>query len=240
MKKNTFTFFFFSLIISSCASNTDRADILKNTNINEIEEYLRKTHPEDPKQRILKQRIIALKNAEWTKGAKNAKPMEARPVFMEIPDLLSNNKNTEANQEVFKKLMSETSEEHREKTKTLLNNIFNEDLNHNEAILLLKNNSDCDLVLEISGKKFYNLAIPAKGENFIVLNKDLYTFSGNVCDVKYQSSKDIRKSLVVVLKNPEFKSNPEKGLIAENVLSKDSEKKEAKKSLVPKTKRKKQ
>lgn len=240
MKKKTLTFFFFSLILSSCASNADRGDILKSTSISEIEEYLGRTHPEDPKKRILKQRIIALKNAEWTKGSKNAKPMEARPVFMEIPDLLSNNKNTEANQEVFKKLMSETSEEHREKTKTLLNNMFNEDLNHNEAILLLKNNSDCDLVLEISGKKFYNLAIPARGENFIVLSKDLYTFSGNVCDVKYQSSKDIRKSLVVVLKNPEFKSNPEKGLIAENVLSKDSEKKEAKKSLLPKTKRKKQ
>jgi len=208
MKKKTFTFFFFSLIISSCASNTDRADILKNTNINEIEEYLRKIHPEDPKQRILKQRIIALKNAEWTKGAKNAKPMEARPVFMELPDFSGNNKNTEAHQEVFKKLMSETSEEHKEKTKQLLNNMFNEDITRNEAILLLKNNSDCNLVLEISGKKFYHFAIPAKGENFIVLNKDLYTLSGNVCDVKYQSSKDIRKSLVIILKNPEFKINP--------------------------------
>lgn len=239
MKKKTLTFFFFGLMLSSCASNADRGDILKSTNISEIEEYLGRTHPEDPKKRILKQRIIALKNAEWTKGSKNAKPMEARPVFMEIPDLLSNNKNTEANQEVFKKLMSETSEEHKERTKKLLNNIFNEDIHHNEAILLLKNNSDCDLVLEISGKKFYNLAIPARGENFIVLSKDLYTFSGNVCDVKYQSSKDIRKSLVVVLKNPEIKSISERDLIAQNGLSNDSEK-EGKKSTLPKKRKKKQ
>lgn len=239
MKKKTLTFFFFGLILSSCASNADRGDILKSTNINEIEEYLAKTHPEDPKTRILKQRIIALKNAEWTKGAKNAKPMEARPVFMELPDHLGKKKKTEAQQEIFKKLMAETSDEHREKTKTLLNNMFNEDVNHNEAVLLLKNNSDCDLVLEISGNKFYNLAIPAKGENFIVLNKDLYTFSGNVCDVKYQSSKDIRKSLVVVLKNPEIKSVPEKGLIAKNGLSDDSEK-EGKKSTLPKKRKKKQ
>lgn len=240
MKKKTLTFFFFGLIISSCASNTDRGDILKSTNVNEIEEYLGKTHPEDPKKRILKQRIIALKNAEWTKGAKNAKPMEARPVFVELPDPLTNKKNTQANQEAFKKLMSETPEEHKEKTKKLLNNMFNEDINQNEAILLLKNNSDCDLVLEISGKKFYNLAIPAKGENFIVLNKDLYTFSGNVCDIKYQSSKDIRKSLIVVLQNPEYKSKDGKDLIAENRSGKDSEKEETKKSVLSKRKKKKQ
>ncbi|MFC0429040.1 DUF6759 domain-containing protein [Chryseobacterium scophthalmum] len=235
MKKKTLTFFFFGLILSSCASNTvDKVDVLKSTNISEIEEYLGKAHPEDPKTRILKQRIIALKNAEWTKGAKNA-----RPVFMELPDQLNSKKKSEANLEVFKKLMSETSEEHREKTKKLLNNMFNEDITHNEAILLLKNNSDCNLVLEISGKKFYNLAVPAKGENFIVLNKDTYTFSGNVCDVKYQSSKEINKSLVVVLQNPGFKATPEKELIAENRLNKDSEKAKTKQNVSPKRKKKK-
>lgn len=221
----------------SCASNADRSDILKSTSIGEIEEYLENAHPEDPKRRILKQRIIALKNSVWTKGAKNAKPMKARPVFVELPDPLDGKKNTQANEEVFKRLTAETSEEHQAKTKILLNNLFNEDIHHNEAILLLKNNSDCDLVLEISGKKFYNLAIPAKGENFIVLNKDHYTLSGNVCDVKYQSSKDIKKSLIVVLKNPELKINHEKDLIAENKPGKDSEK-EAKKSTLVKRKKK--
>lgn len=202
MKKNLHAFFFFSLIISSCATTTDRMDVLKSTNISEIEEYLSKAHPQDPKRGILKQRVISLKNSEWTKGAKDAKPMEARPVFIELPDALSKKRDSEANQEIFRKLMSETSEEHKEKTKNLLNNIFNEDINNQEAILLLKNNSDCNLVLEISGKKFYNLAVPAKSENFIVLNKDSYNLSGNLCDVKYQSSKNINKSLVVVLQNP--------------------------------------
>lgn len=202
MKKNLHAFFFFSLIISSSATTTDRVDVLKSTNISEIEEYLSKAHPQDPKRGILKQRVISLKNSEWTKGAKDAKPMEARPVFIELPDALSKKRESEANQEIFRKLMSETSEEHKEKTKNLLNNMFNEDINNHEAILLLKNNSDCNLVLEISGKKFYNLAVPAKSENFIVLNKDSYNLSGNLCDVKYQSSININKSLVVVLQNP--------------------------------------
>lgn len=240
MKKKTLAFFFFSLIISSCASNSnDRGDILKSININEIEEYLGKAHPEDPKKRILKQHVIALKNAEWTKGAKNAKPMEARPVFMELPDPLSHKKDTEANQEVFRKLLSETSEEHKEKTKKLLNNMFNEDISNNEIILLLKNNSDCDLVLEIFGKKFYNLAVPAKGENFIVINKDSYILSGNLCDVKYKSSKDISKSLVVVLQNPGFKATDTKDLIAENNPSKNLENTQNKQVLMTKKKKKK-
>jgi hypothetical protein len=240
MKKKTLLFLFLSLIILSCAGNTTaKVDILKSTNINEIEEYLGKAHPEDPKTRILKQRIIALKNAEWTKGAKNAKPMEARPVFMELPDQLNNKKKSEANLEVFKKLMSETSEEHKEKTKKLLNNMFNEDITHNEAIILLKNNSDCNLVLEISGKKFYNLAVAAKGENFIIINKDYYTLSGNVCDVKYQSSKDISKSIIIVLQNPGYKPPAENDLIAENKPEKAPEKVKAKQNVSSKKKKKK-
>ena len=224
MKKKTLTFFFFGLLISSCASNaTEKVDILKSANINEIEEYLGKSHPQDPKNRILKQRIIALKNAEWTKGAKNAKPMEARPVFMELPDPLSKKKNSEAKQEIFNKLMAATSEEHKEKTKKLLNNMFNEDISHNEVILLLKNNSDCNLVLEISGKKFYNLAVPAKGENFIVLNKDSYNLSGSLCDVKYQSSKEINKGLVIVLQNPGVSLGNNKDLLAQNNIKKQEE-----------------
>lgn len=209
--KNFKPILFSIFLISSCASNSSsKVDVLKTTNISEIEEYLLKAHPEDPKRKILQQRIIALKNAAWTKGAKDAKPMEARPIITEMPDLENKSKNNLAQQELFKKLMNETSEEHKEKTKKLLNNMFNEDINHNEAIILLRNRSDCNLVLEISGKNFYNLAVPAKGENFIVVNKDSYMLSSSICDVGYQSSKDIRKSLIIVLDNPSEKTTKEK------------------------------
>lgn len=240
MKKNIIAFSFFSLIISSCASNaTADGDVLKSTDITKIEEYLAQAHPQDPKKGILRQRIIALKNAEWTKGAKNAKPMEARPVFMELPNLSIKKKNSDANQEIFKNLMAETSDEHKEKTTKLLNNMFNEDINHNEAIVLLKNNSDCNLVLEISGKKFYNLAVPAKGENFIVLNKDSYIFSGSVCDVKYKNPKDITKSMVIVLQNPGLPSIDTKELLAQNSNEKQAKNIRAKpKSTVKKKKKK--
>lgn len=103
--------------------------------------------------------------------------------------------------------MSETPSEHKEKTLKLLNAMFNEDITSKEAILLFRNKSDCNLVLRINGKKFYNMPVPAHGENFIVLNKDNYIISGDVCDVKYSSQKLIQKNLQIVLNNPVEKNN---------------------------------
>lgn len=203
MKKILFPLVFFGLTIQSCVSNEHRDNILNSRNIAEIEEYISKAHPEDPKRRVLKQRVIALKNADWVKGRKNAKPMAARPVILDLPSKNSFKKNSPESEAVFKQLLAETHEEHKQKTTQLLNAIFNQDIASNEVILLLKNNSDCNLVLEISGKKFYNLPVPAKSENSLVLDKDTYTLSGNVCDVPYKSVKQFTKGAVIILSNPE-------------------------------------
>jgi hypothetical protein len=80
--------------------------------------------------------------------------------------------------------------------------MFDEDITSKEAVLLFRNNSDCNIILRIEGKNFYNLAVPAHGENFIILNKGSYTLNSNVCDVKYSSQKDIKKSIFVVIENP--------------------------------------
>ncbi|MGE4513627.1 MAG: DUF6759 domain-containing protein [Chryseobacterium sp.] len=69
-------------------------------------------------------------------------------------------------------------------------------------MLLFKNQTDCNLVLNIQGKNFYNIAVPAKGENFIVINKGTYTLTGNVCDVVYSSKKELNKSLFLTINNP--------------------------------------
>jgi DNA-binding transcriptional MerR regulator len=220
MKKkiSTILFFTFLLPVFTNAQKSNK-DILKNTNIKEIEEYLKNAHPDDPKKSVLKPKLIALKNAEWTKGARTAKPMEARPVISDIPKSIMRNPNSDDAEE-FKKLITETSAEHKDKTVKLLNAMFNEDITRKEAILLFKNNSDCNIVLRIEGKDYYNLAVPARGENFIVINKGSYTLNSNICDMKYISQKDIKKSIFVTIGNPgqaetELKSTsnePEKNL----------------------------
>lgn len=202
MKKNIFIILLCSLMACKSAGIEKRShDILESTDIKEIENYLATTHPDDPKRSVLKPKLIALKNAEWTKGKKDAKPMEARPIISEIPSGAIRKPNSEEAEE-FKRLIASTSQEHKDKTVKLLNAMFDEDINSKEIILLFKNQSDCNLVLKIQGKDFYNMAVPAKGENFIVIKKGAYTLTGNVCDVVYSSKKDLSKSLFLTISNP--------------------------------------
>jgi hypothetical protein len=241
MKKNTLFLLFFALTLSCSTQEKKRGDILTTTNISEIEEYLKNAHPEDPKKHILQSKLIALKNSEWTKGARTAKPMEVRPIITEFPQNVKG-KSFQDDSEEFKRLVAETSPEHKQKTVKLLNAMFNEDINSNEAILLFRNNSDCNMVLKISGKKFYNLAVPSHNENFIILDKDDYSISGNVCDVKYSSQKQIKKNIQVVINNPEYKKFNENSNLALNTESGRDKEKEfslKKTNLVQKKKKKK-
>lgn len=202
MKKKFLTILFFTFLTPGFTyAQKSSKDILKSTNIKEIEEYLKTAHPDDPKKSVLKPKLIALKNSEWTKGARTAKPMEARPVIADIPKNAMNDPNSNEAEE-FKRLIAETSAEHREKTEQLLNTMLNEDITKKESILLFKNNSDCNIVLRIEGKEYYNLAVPAHGENFIIVNKGSYTLNSNVCDMKYFSQKDIKRSIFVTINNP--------------------------------------
>jgi len=207
MKKILTTLLFLILASGTASAQKKTKDILKSTNIREIEEYLKNTHPDDPKRFVLKPKLIALKNSEWTKGASKAKPMETRPVMTDIPNRFMRNSSSNDAEE-FKKLLAETSDQHKDKTVKLLNAMFDEDITKKEAVLLFRNNSDCNIILRIEGKDFYNLAVPSHGENFIVLNKGSYTLNSNVCDVKYSSQKDIKKSIFVVIENPGTKKPP--------------------------------
>jgi hypothetical protein len=193
------------ILLASCSTNSnitkDSKNILESKNIEEIEKFLKAAHPDDPRRSVLKPKLIALKNLEWTKGKKDVKPMEARPVISEIPINATRNAHS-AEAEEFKRLIVSTSKEHKDKTVKLLNAMFNEDISSKEVILLFKNQSDCNLVVRIQGKDYYNMAVPAKGENFMVINKGVYTLTSNVCDVLYSSKKDIRKSIFLTINNP--------------------------------------
>lgn len=203
MKKLTLTVLLCSLLASCKVNSSENAfqNILESKNIPEIERFLKTCHPDDPRKSVLKPKLIALKNSEWTKGGKDAHPMEARPVITEIPSHLMNASNSSEAEE-FKRLIASTSSQHKDKTMKLLNAMFNEDISSKEVILLFRNNSDCNLVVRINGKDFYNMAVPAKSENFIVIRKGNYILSSNVCDILYSSKKEIGKSIFLTINNP--------------------------------------
>ncbi|AZA91287.1 Uncharacterised protein [Chryseobacterium nakagawai] len=93
---------------------------------------------------------------------------------------------------------SEPSEANK-KTAAMLTHLFNNDINKNEAYINIKNRSSCNLIIKINGKKYYNLSVPARGENFILIDKGEYVLTTMVCDAKYSSLKKITQDVEIAL-----------------------------------------
>ncbi|MDC8105601.1 MULTISPECIES: DUF6759 domain-containing protein [Chryseobacterium] len=93
---------------------------------------------------------------------------------------------------------SEPSEENK-RTAAMLTHLFSNDTNLKEAYINIKNRSNCNLIVKISGKKYYNLSVPAKGQNFILIDKGEYVLTTMVCDAKYSSIKKISKDIEIEL-----------------------------------------
>lgn len=93
---------------------------------------------------------------------------------------------------------AEPSEENKRRA-AMLTHLFNNDVNKNEAYINIKNRSACNLIVKISGKKYYNLTVPAKSENFILVDKGEYIMTTSVCDAKYSSVKKITQDIEIAL-----------------------------------------
>ena len=184
----------------SLSAQKKNKDILNSKNIKEIENFLKTAHPDDGRRTVLKSKLIALKNSAWMKPDQQ-KAYNLKPSYFEIPKAVMQQKDNNEVEE-FKKLISENSAKHEEKTVKLLNQLFENDITNKEAILLMQNNSDCNMIVRIQGKEFYNLAVPAHGENSVVIKKGDYQLRSNVCDALYTSTKSIAKNMLVILNNP--------------------------------------
>ncbi|MEF9478787.1 hypothetical protein OWR28_14680 [Chryseobacterium sp. 1B4] len=182
------------MILIQCGGAKNVHNILTSNDIEEIQNYINQAHPDDPKNALLKKRIITLKSDAWMKARFN--PMKARPVKAE------KNVISDVDTERFEKLLQADRIKHKDKTVNLLNEIFNNNQESRNALLLVKNQSQCNTILHIKEQYGeYDLAVPHDGENFIVLEKGKYTISGNICGVKYEKLKDINKGIYLTLGN---------------------------------------
>lgn len=85
------------------------------------------------------------------------------------------------------------------KTAAMLTHLFNNDPMDREAYINIKNRSKCNLIVKINGKKYYNLDVPANGQNFLLVEKGEYILTTMVCDAKYSSLKKISKDIEIEL-----------------------------------------
>lgn len=146
-----------------------------------------KANPDHPQTPELKRRLIAIVNSNKTP---NQQAAVAKPKVAPL-------KSGTVSQGTISSAGSSAS--HKTKTTDLLNHLFNNDPNSKDAYLQITNKSKCNLVVKISGKKFYNLTIPANNQNFILVEKGTYTLTSSICDAKYSSVKDISKDLMITL-----------------------------------------
>lgn len=84
-------------------------------------------------------------------------------------------------------------------TAAVLTSLFNNDPNKKEAIVQFVNKSKCILVIKISGKKFYNLTVPANGQNYIMVDKGTYNVTTSICDAVYNQNKALTKDIIITL-----------------------------------------
>lgn len=109
-------------------------------------------------------------------------------------------KASKEDEEAFAALMnSENEKNKKELTAQILNEMLGNDVKDELSLLLVKNNSECNMVLKVVGKNNYNLPIPAKGQNAIMVEKGVYKLTGNLCELKYEAQKDLNKNILVAL-----------------------------------------
>lgn len=85
-------------------------------------------------------------------------------------------------------------------TAAVLTSLFNNNPNKKEAIVQFVNKSKCNLIIKISGKKFYNLTVPANGQNYILVDKGSYNVTTSICDAVYNQNKSFTKDIIITLK----------------------------------------
>ena len=84
-------------------------------------------------------------------------------------------------------------------TAAMLTSLFSNDPNKKEVIVQFVNKSQCVLIIKVSGKKFYNLTVPANGQNFIMVEKGSYNVSTSICDAVYNQNKALTKDVIITL-----------------------------------------
>jgi len=180
-----------SVFISSfclAQSKYTAAQVEKSTDAQVIANFI-KFNPTHPKTPEFKRKLFSVINNDKTPAKKAA---VAKP---SIKPISTSTLKTEIKKDVAKNGPSEKNK----RTAELLTHLFNSDPSSKNAYVQIVNKSKCNLIVKISGRKYYNLDVPANNQNFILVDKGTYSVTTSVCDAKYSSTKNINKDIVLTL-----------------------------------------
>lgn len=184
MNRKIFTLILFLVGFFSFAQSKYTAEQVEKSSDPQVIANFIKYNPNHPKTPGFKQKLYSL--------VIGGDPAAAKPTVKPL--------NTEKlKTEVKNEVKTGNKSPNMQKTVDLLNHLFSNDPKRREAYVNIKNMSKCNMIVKISGKKFYNLDVKARGQNFILVDKGTYTLTTNVCDAKYSSVKNINKDISITL-----------------------------------------
>ena len=115
------------------------------------------------------------------------------------------NDSTAIYEQEFITLRTKEKSEHKESTVSLLNTLFDNQKKSPDVAILIKNNSKCNIIVNLQGDQNYSVAIPKEDNNTLVVKKGNYTFTSRICETKYNSLKTIQKSTLITLNEAQYK-----------------------------------
>lgn len=193
------------------ASALTGKEAMMSSDVTVIAGYLR-ANPGDPEAPALRSRILELMKPARDAAAK-ASIQPLTPAVIE-KQTASTKKPVPENESaaapavhtpapaVTKKAPAETGVTPKipaEQAARMVNHLLNGSKNSREALIQITNNSSCDLLVRISGRQFYNLTVPARGHNYIMVEKGTYDLTTSICDARYSSKKTISQDLMMTL-----------------------------------------
>jgi hypothetical protein len=184
--KKYLLFFCFIVSFSAFSQTKMTADEAEKSNDPKVIAAFIKNNPNDPKSSALRRKLTAMVLGD----------------NYEIPQTTKTSSSNSYSNSNIQKTGSAAKQDEKpdsQKTAALLTAIFSNDPNRKEAYVDFQNNSKCGIVIKITGKQNYSLSVPAKGKNFILVEKGTYTLTTDICGAKYSSTKDITKDFSITL-----------------------------------------
>ena len=191
MKKYFYILFLLVSVFSYAQSKYTVTQVENSTDPQVIANFI-KNNPNHPKTPEFKRKLMAVINNDKPASQKST---SAKPTVQPIS-------TSKLKNDIKKDVAKDGVNDKNKRTADLLTHIFNTDPNSKTAYIQIVNRSKCNLIVKISGKRFYNLDVPAKNQNFIMVDKGTYNLTTNVCDAKYTSTKNVNQDIVVTLNAP--------------------------------------
>jgi hypothetical protein len=99
----------------------------------------------------------------------------------------------------FEALMIKDKLDKNQRSAAVVSQLINDQPTDKVAALVFENNTNCNIIVRISGAKNYRLPIFKSSRNFLIIDKGSYAFTSNFCNSTYNSRKNIVESVTITL-----------------------------------------